>query len=204
MNSASSDCEGLVGGKELSIVDRRSLAEGHQLDEAYFAAQFRGKPHERRQRIAVVVPHQHRIDADLRKAGRVGRPDAVDDRPHIAAAGQFLAQFRGKRVEAGVEEFHARTPHGHRMLLEQHRVGGHCQLGVRALLANCLNQPGQPRPQQRFAAGDANLIDWKLFVQNGDQRQQFFVGGKSGRARISHSTGQDGNSGTQVTAVGDR
>ena len=91
MNSASSDSSGLVCGKELSIVDGRSLTEGHQLDEAYLAAQFRGKPHERRQRIAVVVPHEDRVDADLRKAGRVGRPDAVDDRPHVAAAGKFFA-----------------------------------------------------------------------------------------------------------------
>ena len=33
---------GLVRRKKLSIVDCRSFAEGHQLDEAYFAAQFRG------------------------------------------------------------------------------------------------------------------------------------------------------------------
>ena len=67
---------------------------------------------------------------------------------------------------------------------------------LRHPLANLLDQSGQSGPQERFAAGDANLVDRELLVQEGDQPEQFFVAGQRGRRTTLRPAGQDGNSGS--------
>jgi hypothetical protein len=143
------------------------LAHVHVLDEAqhHGTAVLLAKPARHRQDLAVVgAALDHHVDLDRPQPGCQGGLDAGqhigDRKPHVV---HLLEDRVVERVQADGDALQARVGQGPRLLDQQRAIGGQREVERFAVGASQLGQHAHQHlevaPQQRLAAGQADLLD---------------------------------------------
>ena len=149
--------EDLLRGQKALRRPRRAHAHRHQLDEPHLPRLFCRQANKVADLIVIHAAEQHAVELDVLEARALRRLDAAQRVFQLACARDLAVALRSERIKTDVQPVHAGCLQRRSQLFQPRAVRGQAKLLDPGDCAQHGAQLYDPAPDQRLAAGHAEL-----------------------------------------------